>query len=295
MCARRGRRQWFGRHGIERHAPRATSDRPPRPARIIVHTIAPIITMQGSANSRYPTGQSVPGHVCDPLVSPDHGPHDHAAAARADQAHGHGRGSHAGMSMDAIARDIRNRFLVALAFTILVVLWSNVGKNLLGTRTRHAVRDRPRRLAAPAEPADRLLRLDDLLHRRRLRAERANPGDMMVLVAVAIGIGFAYSVAVTFGLSGDTFYDAAAMLATFVLLGHWFEMRARGGANDAIRALLDLAPPKATVVRDGEAVEIATAEVQVGDTLLIRPGSARRSTGTARCGPARSPSAPIGT
>ena len=33
------------------------------------------------------------------------------------------------------------------------------------------------------------------------------------------------------------------MLATFVLLGHWFEMRARGGANDAIRALLDLAPP----------------------------------------------------
>ena len=95
---------------------------------------------------------------------------------------------------------------------------------------------------------------------------------MMVLVAVAIGVAWLYSVAVTFFISGDVFYEAGAMLASFVLLGHWFEMRARGGANDAIRALLDLAPPKATVLRDGEPVEIPTAEVTVGDLLLIRPG-----------------------
>ena len=63
------------------------------------------------------------------------------------------------------------------------------------------------------------------------------------------------------------------MLATFVLLGHWFEMRARGGANDAIRALLDLAPPKAVVLREGEPVEVPTAEVQVADRLLVRPGA----------------------
>jgi Cu2+-exporting ATPase len=50
-------------------------------------------------------------------------------------------------------------------------------------------------------------------------------------------------------------------------------MRARGGANDAVRALLDLAPPKAVVLRDGQEVEVPTAEVQVGDLLLIRPGS----------------------
>jgi P-type Cu2+ transporter len=216
-------------------------------------------------------GQSVPGHVCDPLVAPDHGPHDHAAAERADQAHGHGHGGHAGMSMDAMARDMRNRFLVALAFTIPVVLWSNVGKNLLGSE-----------LATPfgidRDVWQLLLSLPIVFYASTIfftgavSALRARTLDMMVLVAVAIGIGFAYSVAVTVGLSGDTFYDAAAMLATFVLLGHWFEMRARGGANDAIRALLDLAPPKAIVVRDGEPVEIATAEVQVGDTLLIRPG-----------------------
>ena len=69
------------------------------------------------------------------------------------------------------------------------------------------------------------------------------------------------------------FYDAGAMLATFVLLGHWFEMRARGGASDAIRTLLDLAPPMAVVLRGGEPAEVPTAEVAVGDLLLIRPGA----------------------
>jgi len=58
-----------------------------------------------------------------------------------------------------------------------------------------------------------------------------------------------------------------------VLLGHWFEMRARGGANDAIRTLLELAPPMAEVLRDGEPVEIPTSEVVAGDLLLIRPGA----------------------
>jgi P-type Cu2+ transporter len=217
-------------------------------------------------------GQSAPGHVCDPLVAPDHGPHDRAAAQRADEAHGHGHGGHAGMSMDAMARDMRNRFFVALAFTVPVVLWSSVGRNLLGGElaTPFGV-DRDAWLLALSVPI--VFYASTIFFTGAVTALRARTLDMMVLVAVAIGIGFTYSAAVTFGLAGETFYDAAAMLATFVLLGHWFEMRARGGANDAIRALLDLAPPKATVLRDGEPVDIPTSEVQLGDLVLIRPGS----------------------
>jgi len=217
-------------------------------------------------------GQSAPGHVCDPLVAPDHGPHDHAAAARADAADGHGHGGHAGMSMAAMVADMRNRFLVSLIFTIPIVLWSGVGSGLIGSD-----------LATPFGIGRNwwllLLSLPVVLYSSSIfftgawNALRARTLDMMVLVAVAVGIAFAYSAAVTFGLSGETFYDAAAMLATFVLLGHWFEMRARGGANDAIRTLLDLAPPKATVIRDGEPVEVPTAEVTVGEVLLIRPGA----------------------
>jgi len=80
-------------------------------------------------------GQSVPGHICDPMAErgAPHAPHDHAAMERAENAHGHGHGGHAGMSMDSMVRDMRNRFLIALAFTIPIVLWSMVGTKLLGT------------------------------------------------------------------------------------------------------------------------------------------------------------------
>src|SRR5215213_2777566 len=218
-------------------------------------------------------GQSVPGHMCDPLVEP-HAPAapDHASVERAEHAHGHGHGGHAGMSMEAMERDMRNRFLVALVFTIPIVLWSMVGTKLLGTE-----------LATPFgldhDLWQFLLSLPVVLYAScifftgAVAALRSRTLDMMVLVAVAIGVGWLYSVAATFFIEGEVFYEAAGMLATFVLLGHWFEMRARGGANDAIRSLLDLAPPKATVIRDGDPVEVPTAEVAVGDLLLIRPGS----------------------
>ncbi len=219
-------------------------------------------------------GRSVPGHICDPLLAEgvSETVHDQPAAERAEHAHGDGQGGHAGMSMEAMVRDMRNRFLVALAFTVPIVLWSNVGKGLLGSAVATPLGiDRDVWLLLLSLPV--VLYASSIFFRGALTALRARTLDMMVLVAVAIGTGWVYSVAATFVIEGDVFYEAAAMLATFVLLGHWFEMRARGGANDAIRALLDLAPPKAVVLRDGEPVEVPTAEVAVGDLLLVRPGS----------------------
>ncbi len=219
-------------------------------------------------------GRSVPGHVCDPLAREDADApaHDNAASARADDAHGQGHGGHAGMSMAAMVLDMRNRFVVAVALAIPIALWSPLGESLFGSTP-----------PTPFEIGDELwqffLSLPVVFYSSSLffvgawKALRAKTLDMMVLVAVAIGTGWLYSVAATFWIESDVFYEAVAFLAGFVLLGHWFELRARGGANDAIRALLDLAPPKAVVIRDGQEVEVPTAEVAVGDLLLIRPGS----------------------
>ena len=121
-------------------------------------------------------------------------------------------------------------------------------------------------------------------------ALRAKTLDMMVLVAVGVGTGWLYSVLITLTGGGEVFYEAATVLTSFVLLGHWFEMRARGGANDAVRTLLELAPSMAAVLRGGEAVEVPTAEVQVGDLLLVRPGSKTPSTRLWRRGSPRSTS-----
>jgi P-type Cu2+ transporter len=79
-------------------------------------------------------GRSVPGHICDPLAE-EHAAHEHtdAAAERAEQAHGHGHGGHAGMSMVAMARDMRDRFLVALVFAIPIAIWSPLGESVFGS------------------------------------------------------------------------------------------------------------------------------------------------------------------
>jgi Cu2+-exporting ATPase len=218
-------------------------------------------------------GRNVPGCLCDPLHDPGtpQPEHDAAAVARANARSGHGEGGHAGHSMDAMAFEMRNRFVLALAFTLAILAWSSVGKSLFGHE-----------LATPfgldRDVWQLLLSLPVLYAARgfftgALTAMREPTLDMNVLVAVAIGISWVYSAAVTAGLLGDVFFDAGAMLATFVLLGHWFEMHARGGASNAIRTLLDLAPPMAVVLRDGEPVEVPTAEVAVGDMLLIRPGA----------------------
>jgi Cu2+-exporting ATPase len=94
---------------------------------------------------------------------------------------------------------------------------------------------------------------------------------MSVLIATGVLAAYLFSVLITF-IGGETFYEAAAMLVTFVLFGHWMEMRSRRGTNDALRALFDLVPPQATVIRDGEELTIPSSEVRLGDIVLLRPG-----------------------
>ena len=233
-------------------------------------------------------GQSVPDHVCDPLVEPptDHagheghaGPEDHAGheshtgheSLSAQAVMGHG-GHHGGMSMASMVADMRRRFIVAAVLSVPILLYSPIGRDVLGFTA-------PAPFGLRDEVFSLLLSLPVIFYSAWIfldgayRALRARTLDMMVLVAVAVGAGWGYSVVVTMTGGGDVFYEAASVLTAFVLLGHWFEMRARGGANDAIRTLLELAPPKAVVLRGGEPVEIDTAQVVVGDLLLIRPGA----------------------
>src|SRR4030081_536185 len=179
---------------------------------------------------------------------------------------------HAAMSMDVMLQDMRNRFLVAVVLSVPILLWSSIGRQLLhfGVPAPLGLRDDVFQLilSLPVIGYSAWIFFDGAV-----RALRARTLDMMVLVAVAIAAGWSYSVVVTLGGGGEVFYEASSVLCAFVLLGHWLEMRARGGANDAVRALLNLAPPRAIVIRDGEQVEVPTSEVKVGDLLLIRPGA----------------------
>lgn len=99
--------------------------------------------------------------------------------------------------------------------------------------------------------------------------------NMDVMYAMGIGVAYVASVMGTLGivLSHEfMFYETALMLAAFLTLGRYLEARAKGRTGQAIRALMNLAPRTATVVRDGAEVAVPVEDVAPGDLVLVRPG-----------------------
>ena len=114
--------------------------------------------------------------------------------------------------------------------------------------------------------------------------------DMNLLYAT--GIGAAYGIAVIntlfpqagFGGEGATFFESAALLTAFIVLGRWLEALTRGRTSEAIRKLMKLQPKIARVLRNGTEEEIPADEVEVGDLLLVRPGESIAVDGVVRQG-----------
>jgi P-type Cu2+ transporter len=164
---------------------------------------------------------------------------------------------------------MRNKFFVALLLTIPTVLYSPLGMNLLGLRLptfglgENVIM---LLLSTPVVFYSGWIFISGAYHSLQRRTL-----NMSVLIATGVLAAYLFSVLITF-LGGETFYEAAAMLVTFVLFGHWMEMRSRRGTNDALRALFDLVPPQAIVIRDGEEMTIPSSEVRLGDTVVLRPG-----------------------
>ncbi len=104
--------------------------------------------------------------------------------------------------------------------------------------------------------------------------------NMDTLIAIGTFAAWSYSALVTFypmlfgGIEGgmDVYYEAAVFIIFFILLGRLLEMRAKGRATQAIKALLTLQAKEATVIRDGKEVVVAIDAVQKGDLIIVKPG-----------------------
>jgi P-type Cu+ transporter len=102
---------------------------------------------------------------------------------------------------------------------------------------------------------------------------RNGSANMDVLVALGTSAAYFYSIPITFGwIPGHVYFEISAVIITLVRLGKYLEAKAKGGASDAIRKLMDLRPRKAYIVRNGIEVEVNVDEVEVGDLVLVRPG-----------------------
>ncbi len=109
---------------------------------------------------------------------------------------------------------------------------------------------------------------------------RRGAPDMNVLVALGASAAYLYSVYNTFFAAGDLYYDAAAMLITFVLLGRYLEDAAKSRASLSIRKLMELQPKYASVIKDGEERKVPVEDLAPGDEVVVRPGEAIPADGT---------------
>jgi Cu2+-exporting ATPase len=221
-----------------------------------------------ASEMKMPMEPNAPAGAPSPNAHQGHGDHQGPGRSKNDamaQEMGHG----AGQDLPAMVRDMRNRFWIAFAFSLPILLFSPMGL--------------PFKILPPFGLKLNLvlfvLASGAILYPvwpfvvAAYRSIRTGVANMAVLIVLSVGTGYLFSVGSTFFYGGQEFYEASAILLNFILLGHWLEMRAKAGASDAIRSLMNLAPAKAIVLRDGKEVEVTTAEVLAGDTVVIRPGN----------------------
>jgi Cu+-exporting ATPase len=115
---------------------------------------------------------------------------------------------------------------------------------------------------------------------RAWQAARHGGADMNTLVSLGTGAAFLYSLVATLapsfflsrGVAPDVYYEAVIIIIALVLVGHALEARAKGETSAALRRLIDLLPPVATVVREGVEWEVGVEAIVSGDEVVVRPG-----------------------
>jgi len=102
---------------------------------------------------------------------------------------------------------------------------------------------------------------------------RNGSANMDVLVSLGTSVAYFFSILVMLGiLPGMVYFETSATIITLVRLGKYLETKAKSGAGDSIKKLLNLRPSKATILRDGREVEISAEDLVPGDTVIVRPG-----------------------
>jgi Cu+-exporting ATPase len=113
-----------------------------------------------------------------------------------------------------------------------------------------------------------------------ISAARHRSTNMNTLIAVGTSAAYIYSVTATFfpsvfeirGYSAHVYFDTAATIVVLILLGRFFEARAKGKTSEAIKKLMGLQAKTARVVRAGTEKDIPIEDLEIGDIVLVRPG-----------------------
>ncbi|MBS3075375.1 copper-translocating P-type ATPase [Candidatus Pacearchaeota archaeon] len=111
------------------------------------------------------------------------------------------------------------------------------------------------------------------IYKSAFGALKNKSANMDTLIAIGTSAAYFYSTYVMmFDPMGDQYFEAAAVLITFLMLGRYLEAVAKGKTSEAIKKLMNLSPKIATVIKNGQEIKIPVDEVVVDDVLIVRPG-----------------------
>ncbi len=196
-----------------------------------------------------------------------HHDHDHADASSASAG---GHDHHSGHEGHDPAI-FRRKFWLSLVLTIPTLVFSMGLQDILGLSGPRF----PGSQYIPAAFGVAIFLYGGLVFLKGAVTElRAKQPGMMTLISLAIVVALGYSVAVTLGLAGMDFWWELATLITIMLLGHWIEMSAVMGAQDALGELAKLLPDEADMLHGDHVMTVPVSQLAVGDRVLVRPGAA---------------------
>lgn len=185
------------------------------------------------------------GYGATPINKTDHHQHEHGQ-----------------ISKESEIKKERNLFIFSLALSLPVFILSMILVN-----TSFASRIAQVILAGIVQ-----FYIGFRFYRGTYYALKDQTANMDSLIAIGTSAAFFYSLATTFLIAGDVFFETSSLLITFVILGKWLEARAKGKAGQAIKKLMGLRAKTARVLRADQEIDILIDEVIVGDIIIVRPG-----------------------
>lgn len=179
---------------------------------------------------------------------------------------------------EAAYRSLKRKVIAGAALTVpifILMQWNNIGLSKLIELPQQTIFLLQLIIATPVQ-----FWIGRHFYTGAIAAVRHRTTNMNTLIAVGTSAAYFYSVVATFfpsvfeikGYTAHVYFDTSATIIVLILLGRLFETRAKGQTSEAIKKLIGLQAKTARVIKEGKEMDIPVEEVEIGDTIIVRPG-----------------------
>lgn len=167
---------------------------------------------------------------------------------------------------------LRNRFFNSLGFLILL-MYVSMGHGMLGWPVPAILEDSTAAGITEAVLSGIIIGINNKFFVNGIKGLIHRAPNMDTLVCIGSAASYIYSIwALTAGRTNELYFDSSAMILVLITVGKWLEAYSKGKTTSALKALLDLTPQQAVLIKEGAEVTVSADEVKPGDIFVVRPG-----------------------